>query len=63
MIGSVPGAPDPCETVKADTHESYVDLHAIYPNVPPGTYTLRVILAPRATSTNAEFPPLAVIFP
>ena len=61
--GYVPGAPDPCKTVKAPVHQSRVLLRALYPNVPHGTYTLQVMLAPRGGKTaESAFAPISVRF-
>jgi hypothetical protein len=61
--GYVPGAPNPCSTVKASVHQSRVLMRALYPDVPHGSYTLQVILAPRGGKTaEAAFAPISIRF-
>ena len=58
--GTVPGAPDPCKTVKVDRITKSVLLSWFYPNLPHGVYTLRITLAPRGTAERATLPPFTI---
>jgi hypothetical protein len=60
MTGYVPGAPDPCTTVKARRSERRVLLTAVYPNLPHGTYTLQLKLAPRGRPDSATAEPITI---
>jgi hypothetical protein len=58
--GSMPGAPDPCKTVKAAISERRVLLSDLYPHLAKGTYSLQVVLAPRGIAASAAMAPIKI---
>lgn len=57
-----PEGPDPCKAIRADKAFRVVLLPVLYPNLPHGMYTLRVVLAPRGTGDRATSAPLAISY-
>jgi hypothetical protein len=57
-----PEGSDPCKAIKTDKAFRVVLLPVLYPNLPHGMYTLRVVLAPRGTGDRATSAPLALAF-
>lgn len=58
QTGHVPGAADPCKTVKVARAYRRLLLHVLYPQIPHGTYSLQVILAPRDRIDRATSVPI-----
>jgi hypothetical protein len=58
--GVVPGAGDPCKTVKAPRDERRFPLAYLYPNLKRGAYTLQITLAPQGQSAYAALAPITV---
>jgi|GEM_PF-5145824 len=58
--GNVPGAPDPCKTIRIAKTERRLLLTDLYPGLPHGTYTLQITLAPRGSSDRAEAAPITL---
>jgi hypothetical protein len=58
--GIVPGAGDPCKTVKAPRDERRFPLSYLYPKLTRGTYTPEVILAPQGQSDRATLAPITL---
>jgi hypothetical protein len=58
--GVVPGAPDPCKTLKVAKAERWLLLSDLYPGLPHGTYTLQITLAPRGSASRATAAPITL---
>lgn len=55
-----PEGSDQCKAIKTDKAFRVVLLPVLYPDLPHGMYTLRIVLAPRGTGDRATSAPLAV---
>lgn len=59
--GYIPGAPDPCKTVKTSQNQRRVLLFTLFPGLPRGKYTLQLVLAPRGSSERATSGPIVIL--
>jgi hypothetical protein len=53
-------SPDSCSKIKVAINERRVLLSYLYPNLPRGTYTLQIGLAPRGSGKLAELAPITL---